>query len=715
MRPVVLVMVLAVHALIGARWCDAQTTVLGKPYTKLASRVETREAFLKSLGGSNVEWGRWWMLAPFAHEKGGKDIATAYPPEAQLAAMKADAAGPDLKAEYDGAGGRIAWHEVEDKALDGGEGKRYVDFEGLLKLPERPKNMAGYLYRQIVAAAPAQVPVNVGSDDGVRIWLNGELVLDANVERPMNVGDNRIVLRVAKGVNHLLVKVSQGAGEWSAAVVPDFRIDPVMEAALDYRLDEDFPEGMTPYYRIVTIPTPAGEEIEVGGIDVLPDGRPILCTRRGDVWIVEGAFEMPPVKARWKKFATGLQEPLGVAVRIENGKTVVYCAQRAELTRLADADGDDVADAYEAACSQWEISGNYHEYAFGPVFDRDGYAWVNLNLAHTDGDGTVMGTKVRTRGWAVKIGPDGAMHKVADGLRSPDGLGIWSDGQMFFTDNQGDYVATNKLSPLIEGSFQGHQASLKYREDFGPEWKAQGKTAPAYTPPAVWFPYKKMGQSACGFMLDSTAGKFGPFAGQFFVGEQTLAWVTRASIEKLSTPEGNTVYQGACYPFREGLASGVHRVCFAPDGSLLVGMTDRGWGSTGPKRFGLQRLVWTGRTPFEIREMNAKPDGFVVEFTRAVGDDAVDAGKYSVQSYTYEYRPDYGSPEMDTKPHRVVSVERVSDRSVRLHLDELRTGPMGYVHELRVSGVNSLAGADAPAQGLMHNVAYYTVQIIPDR
>lgn len=40
---------------------------------------------------------------------------------------------------------------------------------------------------------------------------------------------------------------------------------------------------------------------------------------------------------------------------------------------------------------------------------------------------------------------------------------------------------------------------------------------------------------------------------------------------------------------------------------------------------------------------------------------------------------------------------------------------MGYVHELRVSGVNSLARADGPAQELMHNVAYYTVQTIPDR
>lgn len=376
----------------------------------------------------------------------------------------------------DGAGGRIAWREVEDKAFEGGEGKRYVDFEGLLKLPQRPRNTAGYLYRQIVATAPVQLPVSVGSDDGVRMWLNGELVLDANVERPMNVGDNRVVLRVAKGVNHLLVKVSQGAGEWSAVVVPDHEIDPVLDAALEYRLDDDFPEGMTPYYRIVTIPTPAGEVIEVGGIDVLPDGRPILCTRRGDVWIVEAAYQMPPVKARWKKFATGLQEPLGVRGTHRGRKTKVYCAAACG----ADAAGGfgrgrcrgRVRDRVLAVAGERKLS----RVRVRPRIYCEGNAWVNLTCAcrrrrHRDGDGFVA----RLGG---EVGSDGAMHKVADGLRSPDGLGIRLDGQMFFTDNQGDYVATNKLSPLFEGSFQGHQASLKFREDFGPQGKTQGETSP---------------------------------------------------------------------------------------------------------------------------------------------------------------------------------------------------------------------------------------------
>ena len=74
-------------------------------------------------------------------------------------------------------------------------------------------------------------------------------------------------------------------------------------------------------------------------------------------------------------------------------------------------------------------------------------------------------------------------------------------------------------------------------------------------PPAVLLPYKKMGQSASGIACDTTGGKFGPFQGQLFVGDQTFSTVMRVALEKV---KGH--YQGACFPFRSGLASDEHRV-----------------------------------------------------------------------------------------------------------------------------------------------------------
>ena len=123
---------------------------------------------------------------------------------------------------------------------------------------------------------------------------------------------------------------------------------------------------------------------------------------------------------------------------------------------------------------------------------------------------------------------------------------------------------------------------------------------PPLTPPCIWFPYGRMGQSASEPSWDTTGGKFGPFAGQCFVGDQTKSIVMRVYLEKV-----NGRYQGACFPFRSGFECGVNRLAFGPDGSLYVGMTNRGWGSVGGKPYGLQRLVYTGVLPFEIHDHEA--------------------------------------------------------------------------------------------------------------
>jgi hypothetical protein len=211
-----------------------------------------------------------------------------------------------------------------------------------------------------------------------------------------------------------------------------------------------------------------------------------------------------------------------------------------------------------------------------------------------------------------------------------------------------------------------------------------------------------MGQSAGGFAVDATNQKFGPFKNQLFVGDQTQSIVMRTTLEKVS---GH--YQGACYPFRAGFDSGCLGMEFAQDGSLFVYGTDRGWGARGGKPFALQRLVWTGKTPFEIEEMSVKPDGFELTFTAPVEPkSAADPASYKMETYTYIYQATYGSPEVDqTKP--TIKSATVSDdgRGVRLVLSELAEG---HVHELHATGVRSRDGAP-----LLHDSVYYTLFYIP--
>ncbi len=81
------------------------------------------------------------------------------------------------------------------------------------------------------------------------------------------------------------------------------------------------------------------------------------------------------------------------------------------------------------------------------------------------------------------------------------------------------------------------------------------------------------------------------------------------------------------------------------DGSMFVGMTSRGWGSTGKEPYGLQRLIWSGKTPFEMRTVKAMPDGFEIEFTQPVDvKRAKNAASYQFTSFTYKYGSKYGSP-----------------------------------------------------------------------
>ena len=98
-------------------------------------------------------------------------------------------------------------------------------------------------------------------------------------------------------------------------------------------------------YKITDIPAPDGVVLEVGGMDWMPDGRLMMCTRRGDIW----SFQ--PEKGEWKQFASGLHEPLGLVAGKDDGE--IYVLQRAELTRITDTDKDGIAERFESFGKGW--------------------------------------------------------------------------------------------------------------------------------------------------------------------------------------------------------------------------------------------------------------------------------------------------------------------------------------------------------------------------
>ncbi|MGL4550143.1 MAG: PQQ-dependent sugar dehydrogenase, partial [Gemmataceae bacterium] len=458
------------------------------------------------------------------------------------------------------------------------------------------------------------------------------------------------------------------------------------------------------YYQILTFTPPEGAVVEAGAVEVLPDGRVAVGTRRGEVWMLEGAYADDPKLTKWSRYAHGLHEVLGLAWK----DGWLYVTQRPDVTRIRDSKGTGRADVFECVTDGWEINGDYHEYAFGSRFDKDGNIWIALCLTGS------FSSSTKFRGWAGKVTKDGKFVPTTSGVRSPGGIGLNAEGDVFYTDNQGPWNGTCHLKHVKEGGFVGHPDGFKWYADpaakhlgdapavpkSGGRIVTEARRIPQLIPPAVSFPYGKMGQSASGVECDLSGGKFGPFAGQLFVGDQTHSTVMRCFLEKV-----NGRYQGACFPFKAGFGSGVVPVRQGKDGSLFVGSTNRGWGSRGPKPFAVERLAWTGKVPFEVKEMRAKPDGFELVFTRPAGAAAADVRSYALKSYTYIYQAAYGSPVVDeTTP--AVEKAALSADGTRVRLT-VRGLVEGNVHELTAKGVRAADG-----EGLLHEEAYYTLNQI---
>ena len=458
------------------------------------------------------------------------------------------------------------------------------------------------------------------------------------------------------------------------------------------------------YYTITELPIPEEAVVEAGSIEIMPEGKLAVSSRRGEIYTIANAFKDSPGKPEWNLYAQGLHEVLGLS--FYNG--ALYATQRPEITRIVDNDNDGRADLFECVSSDWGINGDYHEYIFGSRPDKDGNIWTVLCLTGSGGASSDF------RGWCLRIAPDGRMIPTCSGVRSPGGIGENHLGDMFYCDNQGPWNGSSSLKHLKPGGFVGNPTGNKYYEltdaigqrpadpESGSRIDTERRRIPELVPPACVLPHGAMGQSPAGIACDISGGKFGPFKNQLFIAEQTKSCIQRVFLEKV-----NGVYQGACFPFLKGFGSGNVSVRFAPDGSLFTGGTNRGWGSTGRKPHALERVDWTGETPFEILEMKAAKDGFILSFTQEVDPEtAGDPASYSMDCYTYIYQSRYGSPVVDKTNPQITDVAVAPDRrSVRLKIDGI---VKGNVHELKLPGLKNTTG-----HGLLHPIGYYTLNEIP--
>ena len=451
-------------------------------------------------------------------------------------------------------------------------------------------------------------------------------------------------------------------------------------------------------YSVRSLPTPAGIVCEVTGLDYSEDGTLYICTRRGDVWAQKNGD--------WKRFAHGLHEPMGLLA----GPGFVWVTQRPEVTMLADDNGDGTADRYETINDDFAMEANFHQYNYGLVEGKiagslhgilscSGLSKPDGSPASANGD-----SPIPYRMWSYQITPNGEFRPWSSGLRTANGIGKSPQGELFAADNQGDWVATSMLHHLKEGDFHGHPAALRWDQDFAypkdPESAPMELLDKMRKPPAVHFPHGELANSPGSPAWDTTGGKFGPFAGQIFIGDIVHPRIIRVALEKV-----NGQYQGACFSFyhAEGLKAGICRLAFSSAGELIIGRAGEGNWARGKPDSGLQKIAYSGTTPFEIHRIELQNDGFLFHFTQPVNQVIkLDPKNFGVQSYHYPYGPNYGYPKTDI--HKIVPtrVEQSLDGStIRVMIPNLE--------ERKIYQFNLPELKDTDGKSLRNPVAYYTL------
>ena len=399
--------------------------------------------------------------------------------------------------------------------------------------------------------------------------------------------------------------------------------------------------------------------MRVSAFDFFKDGRAAVATLSGDVWIVSG-LDHDLNNIRWRRFATGLYEPLGLKI-IEDA---IYVLGRDEITILCDLNHDDEADFYECFNNGGVVSPIYHAYNMDLQTDSQGNFYYVV-------DGNLVDPDLPMHGCMIRVSKDGKSTSVfATGLRTANGIGIGPRDEITSADNQGHWTPVCRINLMKEGGFYGYKGDPRMTTT-----KTRVRFPDTYDQPLCWIPYPV--DNSSGGQVWVPDDRWGPLPGRLLhtsYGKCTLFSV-------LAERDGDS-WQGGVWEFPLKFASGIMRARFNPkDGQLYVGGM-KGWQTSATKDGALQRVRYTGK-PVEMPvEMHVFTNGIEVVFSDALKPESVrDIQNYDVQIWNYRWTATYGSDEYsvanpDIKGHDTLQVTgaRVSKsgRSVFLSVTGLR-------------------------------------------
>jgi hypothetical protein len=389
-------------------------------------------------------------------------------------------------------------------------------------------------------------------------------------------------------------------------------------------------------------------------VDFLPDGRVVVSTAHGDVWLVR--IDEAKDECHWQRFATGLYQPLGV--KVIDGK--IHVLERGQLTRLHDENNDGEADFYECVNNDWHCSGGEHSYDTSLETDPQGNFYF-----HKTGD-----TDTPTGGCLMRVSKDGAKSEIfCTGFRHPIGLGVSPTGIVTGADQEGNWMPATRIDQYKQGGFYGDMRA--HHRATKPE---------KYDEPLCWLPREVDNSAGCQIWTPDDK-RWGVLAGlplHFSYGRCKLYVLLRQEVGDTRRGDGGEPAGGSPQPTVQGgvaelpvrFLSGSRTGRFHPkDGQLyVVGLN--GWQTAAKADGSLQRVRLTDK-PLDVPvKMEVVPDGVKLTFSRELDAKAAsDPANYRAAWWGYRWSGEYGSKRWKVSDPKVEGQDDVPIASAELLAD----------------------------------------------
>ncbi|MBB5035256.1 DUF6797 domain-containing protein [Prosthecobacter vanneervenii] len=399
----------------------------------------------------------------------------------------------------------------------------------------------------------------------------------------------------------------------------------------------------------------------------------------GDVWLISG-LKGDLEKVTWKRFASGLHEPMSIVVRGSD----ILVFDRNGIWKLVDTNNDKECDRYEMFCNLFAQTAETREFPNSMKLGPKG----ELYISKGGQEGTTYG---RHNGTVIKVAPDGkSIEVIGYGLRQPF-IGVNpKTGLVTASDQQGNYVPSTPLHIISDHHFYGHLPTIAPKEKY-PE---------TITEPLTWLPHPVNPSGVTQTWL--IGAKMGPVNDELIhIGYNRPELFRVLMNTHFEKPQAAVVSFNRNFDFPT-----LNAVVNPADGQLYV-TGFQVWGTVVKKISGLARVRYTDKPRVLIKEVTPTDKGLLLRFNAKLDPTlATNPDSYNGERWNYKRTFEYGSPHL--KPDGSSGQEWMTASSAYLSKDGMSV-LVGFpdmkagIHQMRIGwGLKSADGHKA------ENTAYFS-------